>query len=191
MKRLLLIVLALVSVTLFVACAPKPTPTPTSIPTPAPTPTPTFEQKRLETVSYLRAYNKIDNDLDSVASAIQFPASSSKMTATELIQFNNALGQLITASQGALQRVDGLTVPNLDEARSHLQDTRRFIQDAIAAIQRMREAINSGNQSGLAQAINDFATLDNRASAINRATESLMLKYNITDTEVDYRFRGK
>ncbi len=42
-----------------------------------------------------------------------------------------------------------------------------------------------------ASAIISTAKIDPAFSEVNRATEQLLLKYNISDVEVGYRFRGK
>ncbi len=172
---------------LFASCAStKPTFTPT------PTTTPTFEQQRSITAEYLRAYNKIDNDLDQIVSTISFTSSTSSQSIfSDLIQLNNYWTQNITAYQGAIQRLDNVKVPEFEEIRNHFQASKKFMQDNVNGMQKIQSAVNAGNQDALNKSFSDLGNAVKQASTVNRMTEKLLLKYNITDTEVNYKFRGK
>ena len=83
-----------------------------------------------------------------------------------------------------------MKAPNID-TQEHLQSFKKWIQDNIAAVQSAQAAISSMNQTALEKAFSDWGNVGSQASQIIRATESLMVKYNISDSEVNYKFRGK
>lgn len=169
MKKKLLIVLALaVLLTPLIACGKS-----------------DFDRQRSAVVDYLTAFNKIYNDLDQTHSTIgPQPASGNP------VQINNALTKMASAWQGAMQLVNSLKVPD-NEAKAHCEGYQKFLQGNMDAIQKLKDAVGSGSQSGVSQAITSLSALQQQAPSINRSTEALMLKYNITDAEVNYKFRGK
>ncbi len=54
----------------------------------------------------------------------------------------------------------------------------------------LRQAIAQGDESRIEQASQDFVSSLNDGIGVNRTTEQLLLEYNITDKEVDYKSRG-
>ena len=164
---------------------------------------PSFEQQRATVVDYLRAYNDVISDLNDTAfknptsknptshiaePGLLYPISS--IYAGNILYTNSALAQLLIAFQGGLQRTSELSAPN-DEAAAHLQAIKKYLQGMITAIQNLRAAISSGNQATTSKAYDGLIAASDQASPMNRLTESLMVKYNITDSEVNYRFRGE
>ena len=149
---------------------------------------PAFEQQREATVEYLRAYNEIDNDLDDVLDSIM--SSLEPTLVPDLLQLDRVLTQWLSAYQGGLYRINELKAPT-DETLAHIQAYKKWLQDMISAIQRLQVAFSSGNQDIIAKAYGDLDNVGSQASLMNRLTESLMVKYNIPDTEVNYKFRGK
>ncbi len=97
---------------------------------------------------------------------------------------------MLSAYQGGLHRINELKAPT-DEALAHSQAYKKWLRDMISAIQNLRVAISSGNQDTIAEAYDDLGKVGSQASPINRLTESIMVKYNIPDSEVNYKFRGK
>lgn len=177
---------------LFAACgaAATPTPSPTTTPLPTPTPTPTFEQKRSDAVHYFKAFNAIDNSLDDTVSQITLPETAT--SAADLLKFNSAVKLFITALDGAIQRLAELQASAFEpETSSHLQKARTVAQQARNTLDRLQRAISAGDQSQIAEQVRNLDASYSDASAVNRATEQLLLKYNITDGEVGYRFRGQ
>jgi uncharacterized protein YoxC len=148
----------------------------------------TFEQQRESAVEYLRTYNEVDNDLDDVVDSII--TSLEPTLVPNLLQRHRTLEQFLSAYQGALHRVNELKAPT-DETLAHIQAYKKWLQDMISAIQDIQLAISSGNQNTIAEAFSNLDYVGSQASSMNRLTESLMVKYNIPDAEVNYRFRGK
>jgi hypothetical protein len=192
MKRILLLVAAcLISLSLVLASCSK---------------TVTFEQKRADVVTYLRAFNGVENDFDSASSQVVFP--SSVITAADLITmidgvrlWDTAVTKLLTVIDGAISRLAELKPSSLETSTStHLQQARSFyqsyrttlkaLQDAVAA-NIVKSYIDPKNEAVIVQKFNELTATDASASSLNRATEQLMLQYNISDSEVSYRFRGK
>jgi hypothetical protein len=144
------------------------------------------DQQRPGILNYLIAFNKIDNGLTQTSAQI-FTASAS----SDLAQFSDALNQGVVAMTGVLQSVDTLKTPEIADVKTHLADYRQLIQDTIDILQAFKAAILSGNQSAISQAENDLGNISQRDSTINRTTEALMAKYNITDAQANYTNRGK
>lgn len=163
---------------------------PSATTTPA-TATPTFEQQRAAVAGYLRVLNKIHNDMYQVTSAISWPRVSEYGTAAGLLQLNSGSTQFLTWSQGAVKRLDEMKIPEIAEVRAHFQDFRNVFGQGITVVQKLQAAISAGDSVAIQRSFNDLTTLGAQESAVNRSTEALLLKYNITDSEVDYRFRGK
>lgn len=174
---------------LVVSCssASSGTPAPTTAPA---TPTATFEQKRTDVVAFLKAFNAIDNSLTATVDQIQFPTSAT--SAADLLALNAALTKFITAVEGARQRLAGLKPSTLEaETGVHLQKTIAFIDKARQAAADLLKAIAGGDQANIQKQSAILESSENEGSTINRATEALMLKYNISDNDVDYRSRGQ
>lgn len=138
-----------------------------------------FEHQRTVVVDYLRAYNEIDNDLDETLDAV----ISSPVVYT-------VLPQLLTAYQGGLKRTNELKPPT-EEIVEHHQSFVQFLERNITAIQNLQAAILLENQTAITKAFDELEFAQSQASPMNRITEDLMVKYNIPDSEVNYRFRGK
>ena len=161
--------------------AAKSTTTPTTV---------TFEQKRTDVITYLRAFNDIDNSAGSVASTIVFPSSVN--TAADLIAWNAAVTKFLTVLDGAISRLSELKPSSLEASTStHLQQARSFYQSQRTILKALQDAVSTGNAAGILQKANELAASSSSASLLNRATEQLMLQYNISDAEVNYSSRGK
>lgn len=186
MIKFLLVSMTIILLSILGCSKPTPTPIPATV-----TPTPTFEQQRAAVAGYLRALNKIDNDLNQVTAAINWPQASQYGSAAGLLQLNSSLTQLLTASQGALKRLDEIKVPELAEVRAHFQGYWNALGRVMTATRKLQAAISAGNSVVIQESLNDLTASSAQGSAVNRSTEALLLKCNITDTEVDYRFRGK
>jgi hypothetical protein len=145
-----------------------------------------IEQQRPAVMEYVAAFTKIDNDLSQTSSKIFDPSAAS-----DLIQFNNALNQGVTAMNGVIQSLDAVKPPDIPEVKTHLDNYRQLIQDSITILQTFKTALLAGDQTGITQAENDLAAIAQRDSSLNRSTEALMLKYNISDAQVNYKSRGK
>ncbi|MCX6003505.1 MAG: hypothetical protein NTX46_03640 [Chloroflexi bacterium] len=175
------------------ACKGTTTTTPTTTTTTKYTTTPatvTFEQKRAGVIVYLRAFDGIDNNFNSVASTVVFPSSVS--TAADLISWNAAVTKLLTAMDGAISRLAELTPSPLETSTStHLVQARSYYQTQRTILKALQDAVAIGDTAGIIQKYNQLAAGNTLESALNRATEQLMLQYNISDSEVSYLNRGK
>ena len=150
----------------------------------------TFEQKRSDVVTYLRAFNTIENSFGETISQVALPRSSK--TAANLIAFNAAITRLLTAYDGAISRLAELKPSSLETStNTHLQQARFLYQSQRSLVNELRDAIAIGNATSIAQKVTELAAADSATSSMNRDTEQLMLQFNISDTEVNYRFRGK
>jgi len=150
---------------------------------------PSFEKQRIATVEYLRTFNKIDSDVNQVGASVM--SSSFSPTTLKL---------LISALQGALQRCDGLKPQNIDTA-THIDNYKRYLNTSITTLQNqlkmlsdvetIKNASDEEFKRMLAQLDADSNSLNTGQAEIWRLTESIMVKFNITDQEVNYQFRGK
>jgi hypothetical protein len=152
--------------------------------------TPTFEQKRSDVFQYITAFNVIENDFDDAFYKIVFPTDI--YNATDLANWNAAETNLITLFDVAINRLTELKPSSLETATDiHLQQARSLYQLQRSAEKAYQDAVNTGNEADINQKWNELIALDSAASSLNRATEQLMLQYNISDSEVSYRFRGR
>ena len=145
----------------------------------------------------IRLHNEIDNNLDSVLGSITSPFEYllDFMSNHDSLYFSNVLAnetlaQWLSAYQGSLLRTNELKAPT-NETLEHLQAYKEILQDIISAIQSHQIAISSENQAIMAETYSDLEKVSSQARSINLLAESLMVKYNIPDTEVNYMFRGK
>jgi hypothetical protein len=153
-------------------------------------PTVTFEQKRSAVVTYLRAFNNIENDFDSAFSQVVPPSSMN--SAADFVAWTAAVNKWVTAIDGAISRLAELKPSALEPSTStHLQQARSYYQSIRTILKALLDAVAAGNAAGILQKVNELSATDAVGSALNRTTEQLMLRYNITDSEVNYRFRGK
>jgi hypothetical protein len=138
---------------------------------------PSFEQQRALSVEYLTASNKILNDLDKT---VNLGLDMRKI---------DHLNQEIPAYQGAIQSVKSLKVPNIDEAEEFQKALLKFFQDWLAIKEQQLAGLQSGggNQRAEGQALSEV--IEQLRSSLTIA-ESIMQKYNITDSEVGYTFRS-
>ncbi|MDO9333980.1 MAG: hypothetical protein Q7T57_05605 [Dehalococcoidales bacterium] len=174
-KIFLLVAACLISLSLILASCSK---------------TVTFEQKRADVIKYLQAFNSIENSFDATYSQITFPQSV--YTAADLIAWNAATTKLLTAYDGAISRLSELTPSSLEPStNTHLQQAKSLYQSQRSLVKALQDARAIGNDAGIVQIVNELQTSYSSGSSLNRATEQLMLQYNISDSEVSYRFRGK
>ncbi len=151
---------------------------------------PTFEQKRSDVITYLQAFDDIENSYDSTSSQIIYPQSLN--TSADLVAFNTAMTELLPALDDAIRRLKELKPSSLEISTStHLQQARSYYQSRRLLIKELQDAGTSGDLAVLVMKANELADTNASASSLNRATEQLMLQYNISDSEVGYSFRGK
>ncbi len=167
---------------------------------------PSFEQKRTEVVEYLTTFTKIDNALwESSYQTVNFTKLNQIINGiTDFTKIDNALwesiyqtvnftklDQSITGITNAVQQTNSLKAPNIREANIHLQSYKQLLQNMLAWVQKVQTALSSGNEPSINQLKPELITMPQQLSSLNRSTEALMLKYNITYSEVNYKPRGK
>jgi hypothetical protein len=151
---------------------------------------PTYEQKRSDVITYLQAFNGIEDSFDSASSQIVYPQSLN--TTVDLVALNAAITELLPALDGAISRLKELKPSSLEISTSaHLQQVRSFYQSQRLLVRELQDAVTSGDLAVIVLKANELADTNASASSLNRATEQLMLQYNISDSEVGYSFRGK
>jgi hypothetical protein len=150
---------------------------------------PSFEEQRILIIQYLTAFNKIYNDAArSTSSIINAPSNLSQSTTDVTL---NGIGQFMIVYEGWLNRLNELHAPEIDEAKTHLDAFKIILSDSITLFKNLQKAVIENNEGAFNQGSSSFQALLSRESLFNRTTESLMLKYNIPDYEVNYSQRGK
>lgn len=170
LKKLLVCLSLLVPFILVAACGNNPGP------------------QRSAIVEYLKAFNQIDNDLaDTYSGVIDSIAS----WASCQVPPAGGIAQIAAAFEGGQKKLLALNVPDIPEVRAQYESSQRILALEITSLRGMEAGLNTANQTAYAQAYNSFLEANQQAREVHQAIESLMEKYKITDTEVNYRFRGK
>lgn len=146
----------------------------------------TFNEERTAVVTYLTDFNQIDSDLNqTLSSALTFASLSSVEGGI------NAVHQVTLSEEGAMQRLYSLEVPNIAEVKSQYDAYMSVLETQNIIIQKVKTAIANGDQLGGMAAYNEFNATSSQVSSVHRAIESLMAKYDIIDSQVNYQMRGK
>ncbi|MDD5094747.1 MAG: helix-turn-helix transcriptional regulator [Dehalococcoidia bacterium] len=74
---------------------------------------------------------------------------------------------------------------------SHMIVVNMHLENVKTALVRMKEAMDSGSPDRTNAASSAILAMRMEASQVNRETEELMRKHNISDEEVKYRYRGQ
>ena len=138
---------------------------------------------------YLSSFNKIDNELNEVASKVSF--SDFPYPINDSPELNNSLESLSFAYRRALQKTGSLKAPDIAGVEAHLAAYTQFLQDMISPLQDIELALALGDDEAYGQGLHRCAALSAESSSCRRLTETLMQQYDITDTQVDYRYRGE
>jgi len=113
-------------------------------------------------------------------------------TASDVLTFNAGLTQLSTALDGANRRMDELSPARTEpETATHLEKAKARYRSTRQTLDALKQAMASGGQQADPQLLSKLQAVAADASALNRATEQIMLKYNVADGEVSYKFRGE
>ncbi len=75
--------------------------------------------------------------------------------------------------------------------QAHLRAAYICLDRVSAALARMREAIGSSGTDRIAAEASALLALGGEAGQFNRMTEELMRRHNVSDNEVDYKYRGR
>jgi hypothetical protein len=101
------------------------------------------------------------------------------------------ISQIAVAFEDGQRKLQVLNVPNIPEVKAQYESSKRILDLKIASFKDMESGLSSDNQTAFARAYTAFLEANQLAIEGHRAIESLIAKYKITDTEVNYRFRGK
>lgn len=146
------------------------------------------QQQRTAMLEYLRSGNVT---LNSLPQASQYSNPAKDLKAVNQSQLNSIFTQFIAKYQDGLQNVKSEKVPDIADAKSFHETSIALISDSLIMSQKMQTALNSGDQAEWAQSVDEYVAFLPRVTAYYRLMESLLSKYNISDSDVDYKFRGK
>jgi hypothetical protein len=145
---------------------------------------PSLEQQRADLIEYLAAFNNIDDEFAGSYAEIQSSGPA------DALQFNNAVNQMLIVWDGAMQSLTSLKTPDIAEVKTYLATYIQLMQDEKTAFKDIQTAVNAADPAAIKQAVDKLGTIKTRVTAFYRTTEALMLKYNISDSEVGYQYRG-
>ncbi len=140
----------------------------------------------------LRALNAIDihRALDSVIASM--PDFNSDTRLAEIQTFTTALSNGMTEIKATQEAVNNVfSQHKMLWFQAHLRAAYICLARVSAALARMREAIASSTSDKIAAEASALQALKGEAAQFNRATEELIHRHNISDEEVNYRYRGQ
>lgn len=154
---------------------------------PPPPPPPTFQQQRDAAVRFLRQLNQASNNLqDAFTSA----GLEQKLASGNLLQINAALTTATQQLDGYQKQINEIPPPvEVPEAADLKVATLKLSGKQQQVLQQLRTAIQSGSQSEMLRAGQQFDQLDSDPDAKrpNELEQALLARFNIPDTEVSYR----
>jgi hypothetical protein len=101
------------------------------------------------------------------------------------------ISQIAVAFEDGQRKLMVLKVPDIPEVKAQYESSKKILALKIASLRDMESGLSSGSQTAFAQAYTAFLEANQQAAEGHGAIESLMAKYKITDTEVNYRFRDR
>ena len=142
-------------------------------------------------LAYLRAFN--DLNVHSVLhSIIEAPKPGPDTTLGELRKLIATLTKGATDAEAIRGRLSSLT--NIDslgeQERSHLKRVGIYLEQVVNACERVNEALLSTESEKMASALGALYVVQEQATALNEATEELILTYDISDEEANYTYRA-
>lgn len=143
-------------------------------------------------IAALRAFNDIDTHGVLSLVTASMPDFSSDTRLAEIQAFSTALTTGMTGiktTQEALKKK--WYEHKMSWFHAHIRAAYICLDRVSAALVRMREAIASSIPDRIVAESNAILALKGEAAQLNRTTEDLMHKYNISDEQVNYRYRGR
>ncbi|MFH0914091.1 MAG: hypothetical protein V1849_02230, partial [Chloroflexota bacterium] len=140
----------------------------------------------------LRALNAIDihRAPDSVIASM--PDFNSATRLAEIQTFTTTLSTGMTEIKATREAVSNVfSQHKMFWFQAHLRAAFICLNRVSAALARMKEAIASNTPDKIAAESSALQALKGEAAQFNRATEELMHRHNISDEEVNYRYRGQ
>lgn len=143
-------------------------------------------------VAALRDLNAIElhRVMDSVIASM--PDFNSDTRLAEVQAFSAALTNCMTEIKAIQEAVSKIWHKHkMFWFQAHLRAAYICVDRVSAALARMREAIGSSNSDKIAAEASALRALKGEATQFNRTTEELMSRHNISDEEVNFRYRGR
>lgn len=172
----------------FAACggSTSPAASPTAIP-PTPTPTPTVAQQREAAVQFLRRINAASNNAqDTLASA----RLGDWVQSGDLLELNKALTTIVPSIQAFTRQVNEINPPTEVSETAALKDAElRAAAKLLSLFESFRAAIQAGDRPAISRLAGQFEALeaDPEVNRPGQLQQTLLAKYNIPDSEVNYR----
>lgn len=154
---------------------------------PSPPPPPTFQQQRDTAVRFLRQLNQASNNFED---AFDSAGLDQKLASGNLLQINAAFTTVTQQLDGYQKQISGIVAPpEVQEAAGLMAASLSLANKLQQALQQLRSAIQSGSESEVLRAIQQFDQLDRDPDAKrpDELEQSLLAKFNIPDSEVNYR----
>jgi hypothetical protein len=154
--------------------------------------TPPDSYTRLPLLSALRAFNEIDLHNELYSATQSMPNLGPHTRLAELQAFATTLSEIIPqieVTQVALYSLYS-EAPN-PRTQTHIGAAYQYLTQVASALNRMNEAASSTNSEEIDAAAQALRALSSEAAQINRATEELMLYYQVSDKEVGYKYRER
>ncbi|MSQ22755.1 MAG: hypothetical protein EXR53_05560 [Dehalococcoidia bacterium] len=115
----------------------------------------------------MKAFNVVDNAMDDTVSKISFPQSLN--TAAELIAYNAAITQYLTALEGVIRRLAEIQSATLEpDTTAHLLKARSLAETARQVMVGMQQALSSGNVTAIQQQISKLQASEAELSSLKR-----------------------
>jgi hypothetical protein len=158
--------------------------------------TPNLLDLRPDVVTYLTAFDKIDNDYWTALKQLPPVADDvDNLPYSEMaIESGKQMGQWVAAVNTARQRLDSLLAAITPELITHLDSAKTLYQDWAALLIPVVSALNTGDRYQIIAAMDGTLDLDRKVTkqvrSLKTSTEALLEKYNIRDPEVDYQNRS-
>ena len=139
----------------------------------------------------LRDFDAIDIHKTLASVIASMPKFDSDTRLAEVQTFSTALSIGITeikATQEALKNV--FSKHNISWFHAHIRAAFICLDRVSATLTRTKEAIGSNAPEKIAAEISAIMALQGEAAYLNRTTQELLRKYNISDEEANYKYRG-
>ena len=143
-------------------------------------------------LAYLRAFNDIGVHivLHSKIKSISIPGPD-----TPFAQLQAIIATLTTAVsevEDTRHRLTDVAMTGSGEwVSAHITTVFEYLNEMHKACDGLRDAISAASSEEIASTARAMDALESEAASVNRATEELMPTYDISDEEVNYRYRGR
>ena len=147
---------------------------------------------RPSVLAFLTAFNEIEvhRALDSTSTLIEAIEPDTRLT--DIHAINGALTNLASDTEDMQSRLNEPSrIINGPQFTAHLKTVYAYLNGVRDTCLNLKNAFSSANPDEISAAKSAVDALKNEATEINRATEALMQKYDVSDAEVNYQYRGR